>query len=198
MEINEALEQLEEIHHHVSRLGFYRGYRSIFVAFTGFSGLLAAYLQPKFVTSPLSFVYYWVVVAILNFLVSGGSVLHRFWFHESRMERQKTGQAIGQFWPSLAAGTFFTIAVCRFNESFIAFLPPLWLFLFGLAIYSSRPYLPAPIQWAAAYFFAAGLVLLGIIPQGLSLHPWGMGMGFGLGLLGVALLLYFNLERKEK
>jgi len=199
MEIDKALEQLEEIHNHVQRSEVYRGYRSIFTAALGFVALAAAYLQPKFVEldHPLSFVYFWVTVGVINFLLPSCQILFHYVIYETSLERKKTRLAVGQFLPCLFAGAFLTFAICKTSEAFIVFLPGLWSILFGMGVYASKPYLPGVIHWMAASFFMGGMVLLALVPSGESLSPWGMGLNFSLGLIVGACILYFNLERKK-
>jgi hypothetical protein len=199
MEIDKALEQLEEIHSHVQRSELYRGYRSILTAAMGLVALGAAFLQPRFVVleHPLSFVYFWVAVALANFLLPISQILFHYAAYESPLERKKTRLAVGQFLPCLLAGAFLTIAVCKTNENFIIFLPGLWSILFAMGVYASKPYLPGAIHWMALSFFLGGVILLALVPSGQSLSPWGMGLDFSLGLLAGAGILYFNLERKK-
>jgi hypothetical protein len=200
MEIHEALEQLDEIHHHVHRSQVYKGYRSVLTAIVGLSALFAAFLQPQFVdlSHPLTFIRFWVTVAAINSSLPIGSILFHFVLHENRLERHKTRQAIGQFIPCLVAGAVLTYAVCRSGDAFIPFLPGIWCILFGMGVYASRPYLPSAIDWMAAIFFLGGIVLLGTIPSGQSLSPWGMGSVFGFGLLIGAVILYLNIERNQR
>lgn len=199
MEINEALEQLEEIRHHVNRSEVYRGYRSVLTAVVGLLALVEAFLQPRFAApgQSLAFVYFWTTAAVLNILIPASSILFHFIVYESPLERRKTQQAIGQFLPALLAGAFITFAVCKTSESFIVFLPAIWSFLFGMGIYASKPYLPTAVHWVAASFFMGGVILLTQVPKGNSLSPWGVGLVFAFGMMAAALVLYFNIERKS-
>lgn len=199
MGIDEALEQIEEIHKQVHRSELYRGYRSILIAGMGAVALVAALLQARFVEPghPLSFVYFWVAVATANFVLPMGQILFQYFAQETALERRKTRMAVGQFLPCVLAGAFLTFAVCKTDLGFIVFLPGLWSILFGMGVYASRPFLPGAIHWMAAFFFLAGLVLLALVPSAQSLSPWGMGLTFGLGLELGAFILYFNLERKK-
>lgn len=199
MGIQEALEQLEEIHSHVHRSEVYRGYRSILTGVMGLVALAATLIQPHLVESghPLTFVYFWLVVAMANFVLPMSQILFHYFAHEKGLERRKTRLAVGQFLPCILAGAFLTFAVCKTDEAFIVFLPGLWAILFGMGVYASKPYLPGAVTWMAAFFFLGGVVLLALVPSGQSLSPWGMGLVFGLGLILGALILYFNLERKK-
>jgi hypothetical protein len=199
MEIDKALEQLEEIHSHVHRSEVYRGYRSLWTAAIGLLALIAAFLQPRFVEpgQSLAFVHFWVSVALLGFLLPVISILVHYFVNETGLERKKTRLAVGQFLPCLLAGAFLTFAICQSSEASIVFLPGLWAILFGMGVYASKPYLPGAIHWMAAFFFLGGMVLLALVPSGQSLSPWGMGLTFGLGLVAGAGILYFNLERKK-
>lgn len=199
MGINEALEQLEEIHSRVQRSEVYRGYRSVLTAVMGFLAVGAAFLQPRFVEPghPLSFVHFWVIVALANFLLPVSQILFHYVAYETPLERLKTRMAVSQFLPCLLAGAFLTFAVCKTSEAFIVFLPGLWSILFAMGVYASKPYLPGAIHWMAASFFLGGVVLLALVPSGNSLSPWGVGLDFGFGLMAGAWILYFNLERKK-
>src|SRR5579871_2850793 len=199
MEIEKALEHLEEIHNQVHRSEFYRGYRSILIGATGLVALAAALLQPRFVnpSQPLTFVYFSVAVAMANFLLPISQILFHYFAHESGLERRKTRLALGQFLPCLLAGVFLTFAVCKTDTAFVVFLPGFWAMLFGMGVYASKPYLPGAVHWMAAFFFLGGVGLLALVPSHESLSPWGMGLVFGLGLLMGAGILYFNLERKK-
>jgi hypothetical protein len=197
MEIQEALEQLDEIHHQVSRSSHYRGYRSVLTALVGGLALLAALLQPRWVHEgePLTFVFFWVGVAALGAALPLGHILYHYLAHEGALERRKTRLVVGQFLPCVFAGAFLTISICQLNESMIVVLPGLWSILFALGIYASKPYLPNAIQWMAGSFFLGGILLLSLIPSGSSLSPWGMGLDFGLGMFLGALVLRLNIER---
>jgi hypothetical protein len=199
MGIEEALEQLEEIHHHVSRSEVYKGYRSVLTALMGLIAFLAAFLQPHFVKAeqPLSFVYFWVAAAALNASLAATPILYHFIRFESRSERQKTLKAVGQFIPCVLAGAVLTFSMCKASEAFVPFMPALWSILFGMGVHASKPYLPSAIHWMAVFFFGGGLYLLTLAPQGLSLSPWAMGLDFGVGMLLGAAILYFNIERKR-
>lgn len=199
MEIDKALEHLEEIHNQVHRSEFYRGYRSVLVASAGLVALVAAFFQSRFVlaSQPLTFVTFWVTVAAANFFLPAGQILFHYFAHQKGLERRKTRLAVSQFLPCLLAGAFLTFAVCKTDTAFIIFLPGLWSILFGMGVYASKPYLPGAIHWMAGFFFLGGLVLLALVPSGQSLFPWGMGLDFGLGLFLGAGILYVNLERKK-
>src|ERR1039458_5504725 len=92
MEIDKALEQLEEIHNQVHRSEVYRGYRSIFTAALGLVALAAAYLQPRFVEldHPITFVYFWVTVGVLNLLLPLSQIFFHYVVYETSLERKKT------------------------------------------------------------------------------------------------------------
>jgi hypothetical protein len=46
-----------------------------------------------------------------------------------------------------------------------------------------------------AFYMLCGTSNLLLAGHGLALQPWSMGLPFGLGQLGTAAILYWNLER---
>src|SRR5687768_10757620 len=68
MDVTQALQQIDEIRHHLGRNEIYRGYRSTTIALTGVTGVLAAGALASFWPEADSFarVGFWVAVAMLN------------------------------------------------------------------------------------------------------------------------------------
>lgn len=108
---------------------------------------------------------------------------------KERSERYPTAAAF--------AGALVTVAVLRAAPATVPLLPGLWAVFYGLGVFASRPYLPRAIGWVALFYLGAGAVLLGLAGEGRSLSPWAMGLVFGPGQLALALVLHWNLERKE-
>ncbi len=196
MNVSQALEQLDEIRHHLGRSEVYRGYRSKTIAMTGLVGMISAaglwMFRPE--ASSISRVGFWVGVAALNLAVVTWEVLGDYGNHKTEHQRKVTQRTVGQFLPSIALGAVITFIVVGRNESF-DILPGLWAGLFALGIFSSRPYLPRGVGWVGAYYLVAASCLLVWSATALS-QPWVMGGVFGLGQSLLAYVLYQNLERK--
>jgi hypothetical protein len=216
MEIQRALDQISEIHGHLAKTDVYRGYRAVPVAFAGVLALVVAAVQTRLAGngSPLSFVLWWVGVALIGAVTSGGGILYSYVRQESEFARRRTRTAVGQLLPCLVAGAVITVPMTMGGSRCIAFLPGLWAMLFSLGIFASRPYLPRIMGWIALYYLVAGAVLLAMafppmsgsgwgtdsafeVGPSTSLSPWGMGLTFGVGQLLSGIVLYWNLERED-
>jgi hypothetical protein len=197
-DLSEALERIEEIHNHLAKGETYLGYRPIPVAASGLAGLLAAWLQPRFIPVPTaqSFVMYWLAAAAAcAFLAAVGVQIH-FVRDCDRFERRRTLHVWGQFIPCLVAGLLAGCAVVRVAPESVGLLPGFWTVLVSLGIFSSRPFLPRATGWIGLYFLAAGIWLL-LHPLSLqSPSMWPLAGIFAVGQLASAVMLYFNIERK--
>jgi hypothetical protein len=200
MRVSEALTQLDAIHDQLTKGEVYRGFQVPGVALGGVCGLAAAAVQGHFVPpgDASTFVIYWVAVAIVCALLGSGAALHAHFFREDAYARRRSRRVAAQFLPSVAAGAVATLAFWRAGPEFVAFLPGLWALLFGLGVFATRPYLPRAVGWVGLFYLAAGTFLLAAHEQSLAtLSGWRVGGVFGLGQLGTALVLYWNLERSD-
>ncbi len=198
-EVHKALGQIASIHEHLARTEVYRGYRAVPLAFSGLTGLLAAWLQPWVIGGkPASwFVYYWTVVAVIAFTVAMSEGVLHFLHRSTPYQRRRSVHVIGQFIPCLAAGACFAVFMVPCGEVAIRFLPGIWAILFSMGNFASLPYLPRSVFWLALGYFLAGVILLGLAESGQSLSPWGMGLTFGGGNIIAAALMYWSLEREN-
>jgi hypothetical protein len=190
-----ALEQLNEIHGHMARSQVYRGYRPLPVAFSGALGLLAACVQPHFVSAdaPVAFVKYWLIVAGLSALVAASAVLLHF-LRQSAQERRKILFVWCQFVPCLAAGGIAGSGIAAAAPQAAPLLPGLWALVFSLGIFSSRPFLPRTTGWVGIYYLVCGAWLL-LHPAPLDRAGWMLALVFFVGQCAAALMLYLKVER---
>lgn len=194
MRVDDALRQIEAIHDQLDKSETYRGFQVGGVAAGGVLGLAAAALQERFV-EPEYFVGYWVLVAAVCGLLSGGSALYSFFRVEDAVTRRKTARLLMQFLPSLVAGGVVTWVFVQAGLS--AYLPGLWALLFGLGVLASRPYMPRAIGWVSLYYLVCGCLLLVWSTRGHDLSGWQVGGVFGAGHLASALVLSRNVERDD-
>lgn len=198
MEIEKALAQIQEIHGHLAKSEVYRGYRSVPMAFTGMIGLMASVAQPYIVgetPTPSAFLHFWATICVANLLVVSLDMVYDYHAHLAPRDRRLTLRVVGQFIPSLVAGAVISVVFNQGHE--IELLPGLWALVFSLGAFASRPYLPRGVGWVALYYLICGCVLLSMAGSGASLAPWSMGASFGLGQLFLAMVLYWNLERRN-
>ena len=73
MDVPQALDRIEEIHAQIAKGEVFRGYRPIPVAVAGAVGLVAGWLQARFVPEGdgTRFLLYWLAVAGLNVTLLG-------------------------------------------------------------------------------------------------------------------------------
>lgn len=199
MELQRALAQVAAIQDQITRSDVYRGYRSLPVAGSGIIGLAAAWLQPRGLASdPLSFVVYWMVVAVCAGFVGASEVVYNYVVHDEALARQRTRRVVGQMLPSLLAGAIVTACLAHLSAALVPLLPGLWAICFGIGIFASKPYLVRASGWVALYFYVMGVALLWMARGPESLTPWSVGGTFGVGQLLTAAVLYWNLETDRR
>ena len=194
MNAADAAQQLSDIHAQLAKGEIYRGYRPAPVALSGVIGVAAGFAQPLLVGDGFEFVWFWVGVAVLNLTINGLSILSGY-LREDRYGQRHTETVVGQLLPSLAAGAVLTAAALLLKPALISALPAVWALLFGLGLFASRPYLPRFIGWVALYHFVLGGFVLQLSGATLAQLGWVMGLGFGLGQLAAAGVLWRNEER---
>ncbi|MFH0793053.1 MAG: hypothetical protein V2A74_03370 [bacterium] len=199
MELSKAVSQIQEIHEHLAKGEVYRGFRAPPLAASGVCALIAPMLQPHMTPAgdPVAEIVYWVGVAAVAGLIGGIEIFYNYLFREDSFSRRRTRKVLGQFLPCLMAGAAITAAVVRADAGAIPFLPGIWALLFGLGIFAARPYLPRATGWVALFYFCAGCVMLLAVGGGTEFSHWGLGVTFGVGQIAGAIVLYWNLERKD-
>lgn len=199
MEVGRALDQIAEIHEHLARTEVYRGSHSIPVAFSGVLAVAGWAIEPWLLPdpTPLGFVVYWVAIAAASIGCVGAEIVYHYFRRSGPAARRTTRKVVGQFAPCIVAGGLLTVTVAFSGPQAIPFLPGLWAVLLGLGLFSARPLLPRTIGWVALFYLCAGLVLVGRAGSAEVPESWGMGAAFGLGQFFSALVLYWNLERRE-
>jgi hypothetical protein len=188
---------MEDISEQLVKASVYRGYRSFYVGLSGIIGLMASYFAPQFVheVKSLSFVYYWGGVACANLILCGVCLGYQYFFKDTDYNRRKTRQILLQLAHTLGAGLIVCSIAFFVSREMIPILPGLWALIFGLGIFTMRPYLPDITVLAGYFYLAAALVLFLVAGTAPSLLVIGMGIAFGAGQLLSAALLYAGIER---
>ncbi|MES1213361.1 MAG: hypothetical protein ABUL64_02135 [Singulisphaera sp.] len=199
MEYNKALSQISEIHAQLAKGEIYRGFRSLPVALSGLAGFVAAAVAPRLgaTNSFASSTSYWLVAGVICGLIGFSETAIHYVRYEDALARRRSRKVLGQFVPGLAAGLGITWCLMRRGELLLPFLPGLWSVMFGLAIFSARPYLPRASGWIALWYLAMGLLWLTLPPADPWRSGWIVAATFGVGQLGAALVLFWNIERAE-
>jgi hypothetical protein len=194
----DALDQISEIHKHLAKSEVYRGYRSLPVALSGVVGFVAAWLQAPGLgaNDPVGFVVFWSAIAAVSVVLGSSEIVFNYVFREPAFERRKTRIVAAQFTPAVVVGAIATVILPRLSAALVPLLPGLWASLFGVAIFAARPYLPRATGWVALYYLVMGGWLLWHAAAGPP-SPWSVGGTFGAGQIFAALVLYWNLERRN-
>ena len=199
MEIDKALEKIDQIYGHLAKGEVYRGYRPLPVALTGAVAIIGSLAQAWFLPdlTPIGFVVFWVAIAVASVGLVTAALLKRHVATPSVVHRRATWRVVCQLLPALTAGAAVTLLFGRFYVALIPLLPGFWALLFSLGIFASRPYLPRATGWVGLFYFVAGVVLLAVAETGATLSPLAMGATFGPGQLVSGLVLFYNLERTD-
>ena len=199
MDVPQALDRIEEIHAQMAKGEVFRGYRPVPVAIAGAVGLLAGWLQPRFVPADgvgTGFVAFWLAVAALNVALNAGVVATGYARSRDAFARRHTRQVVGQFVPCLLAGAAVSLCLPAADPGLARLLPGLWALLFGLGVFASRPYLARATGWVALFFVVAGTALLAFPGRDLARLGLAHGAVFGAGLLAAAVVLHLDVPRE--
>lgn len=198
METRRALDQIAEIHQHVTRADVYQDYRALPVGLSGLGAVAAAALQPA-VLGPepgVSFLWYWMAVAAFCGAIAATGVLRGYVRARTAAERHHTRTVTGQLLPAVVAGIAVSLALGLAGPELRALLPGLWAICFSLGLFASRPYLPRNIGWVGLYYLVAGVVALAMAAASGDATPWSVGIPFGVGQVFAGIVLYWNQERR--
>lgn len=202
MELDNALNQIAEIHRQMSLARTFRGYRAATTLFTAAVAVLAACFQswwiPDAPRDPSRFADLWVSVAIVCLVVVGSEMALRFRRTDSPMQRRLTLQAIEQFLPVIVIGGLVTLVLSESARQSMWMLPGLWSIFFGLGILSSRQLLPRPLVFVGAFYLLCGLVGFTAERSATAFSPWWIGLPFGIGQTAAAFILHWSLERNHE
>jgi hypothetical protein len=206
MQVDEALGQIAEIHDHLARGEEYRGFHPVAVAASGLIGLVAAAAQSSvlfFVSNWLSgptyaeFAAYWLVVAAFAGAVGVAPAVSNYFYHEDEFARRRTRRIAGQFLPCVVAGLCITVVAIRLEWHVVTILPGIWMLLFSLGIFATRPYLPRAIGWIGLFYLLAGVGLLAQPTTDVQTAGWAVGSVFAIGQFATTAVLTRNLERLD-
>ena len=198
MDFPRALTQIAEIHEQIAKGEIYRGYRPLPIAASGLVGVAAALAQPEAAgTQPMTFVWYWTIVAIVAALVGISEIAYNYVFHEPASGRRRTRMVVGQFLPGILGAAVLTGSFVHVSPRLVSLLPGVWAICFGIGTFSSRPYLPRASGGVALFYFAVGSLLLWTASLDAPLNGWQVGGTFGAGQLLAAMVLYWKIERAD-
>ncbi|HEY2784141.1 MAG TPA: hypothetical protein VGJ05_04125 [Fimbriiglobus sp.] len=196
MQLQDAMDRLDQIHGHLTRSEVYRGFRVPTVALVGAVAILAAGVQAKLpgIRDGSGFVGYWVAVAGIGGLLGTAAGVRSYFFREDEFARRRSRRVLFQFGPCLLAGGAVTVGVMQAGPGLVAFLPGIWGVVFGLGMIAACPYLPRAVGPVGLGYVVAGSVLLICVRPATLPSAWAVGGLFGAGHFATALALWFEGE----
>jgi len=192
-ELHQALGDIGSIRRQVAEATQFRGYGPATLTTTGLMAVVAAAAQAVWVPEPAghfgAYLTIWVGTAVVGAGLAGTQMCRRSRRIHSGLSNEMIRMAVEQFMPAVGAGVLLTIALVRFAPTVAWMLPGLWQVLFGLGVFSSCRFLPRAMRWAGAWYLLIGLVAISS-GDARALAPWTMGVGFGVGQMLVAAVLW--------
>ncbi len=200
MDVNKAADQISEIHRHLVKSEVFYGFKPVILLLVGLTAIAAAVVQSWLMppAADVIFLIQWMIVGCIIIVIIYGNIIYNYLKSGSNYEIHQMMRVCMQFVPSLVAGSIITGVLFLLQTPAVAFLPGIWAIIFGLGIFSMRPYLPRFIGWSALFYLLAGGLLLYLVRYNLSYSPWGMGLTFGVGHLFASLIMHLDIERNIK
>ena len=205
METNWAEESLKTIRILMERSAIYRRALAPIMLFAGFVGVLAAAVGILLhLDSATAFGYLWLDTALFAFV--GALLIARrqaikdkesFWSPPAR----RVVQAMLPSWlvGLIGDSVFQVIAVS--NPQLIWWLPPIWMVLYGFALYGAGFFMPRGIRFFGWLFMGSGCgVFCAILEDWVDLQftaHWLMGFFFGVLHLAYGAYLYLTEKGKN-
>src|SRR5947209_10869350 len=129
MELRDALTQISEIRQQVARTEVFRGYRALPVAFSGLLALTVAACQQAWLPEPAqnlpAFLGTWVAAALVSLLATGVEMLLHCRRAGTRLTRETTWLAVGQFLPCVVVGGLLLCVLAGYAPETLWMLPGL-------------------------------------------------------------------------
>ena len=172
----------------------FRGLGPSVVAASGGLALLTALAQwmwPLALSpNPTVFFLCWVFTALISAGLIGVEMIARSRRHHGGLADAMVISAIERFIPSALAGAAIAAVMMKYSPTTLWILPGLWQVLVALGLFSAIRSLPRAINFVAAWYFVAGIVVLIMSSFDQALSPWYMGVPFTVGQLALGLCLH--------
>lgn len=197
-ELDDALADISAIRSQIARSSLFHGYGPATVAGTGLLAIAAASLQAALLDAPASelasYLALWIGTALLGAAITGAEMIVRARRIHGDLASDMLAAAVEQFLPALAVGGLLTFVLVTQAAETAWMLPGLWQVVFALGVFASGRFLPRSIFWVGGWYLLSGLSALMLARGEYALSPAAMGVGFGVGQLLTAALLYRSRE----
>jgi hypothetical protein len=192
-DLDKALGDISSIRREMAHSTQFRGYGPATLAATGALAFLASAAQATWLPEPAShmpaYLGLWIATAVLGSTLTGTQMYRRSRRMHSGLSDEMIQMAVEQFLPAVGAGALMTLALFLYAPSVLWMLPGLWQVIFSLGVFSSCRFLPRPMIATGAWYLLAGLVCIAL-GDSRALAPWTMGVGYGVGQLLAACILF--------
>jgi hypothetical protein len=194
VEIERALSDLAEVRDRLIRVQRFEGYSGAAAIASGIAAFVAGYVQLQRIPLPHEpdelhrYVVIWMICLAVALALNYGAVA--IWFVRHRGPAATSGfrTAARSIAPSVVLGGLLTVALI--DRSAYALLPGTWFAFYSLGLFASRDAIPRS-SFAITLGFAALAALFLVSPlQSVALAWWVMPLGFGLGQIGVGVLIW--------
>jgi hypothetical protein len=193
--LHKALGDISSIRRQMAQSTEFRGYGPATLAATGAMAVAAALVQaiwlPDPARHPRAYLAIWGVTAVLAAVLTGVQMYTRTRRMHSGLSNEMIRMAVEQFLPAAGTGLLMSLVLVRFVPSAFWMLPGLWQVIFSLGIFSSCRFLPKLMNVAGVWYLLSGMACIAI-GDGRALSPWAMGIGYGVGQLLVAVILFIG------
>jgi hypothetical protein len=194
-DLHKAIGDISSIRRQMARSTEFHGYGPATLAATGFTAMLAAAAQARWLPEPANhigvFLAIWMSTAVVSAALIGTEMFARTRRMHSGLADEMIRMAVEQFLPSAGAGALLTFVMVRYVPSADWMLPGIWQIIFSLGVFSSCRFLPRPMVAAGGWYLLTGLVSIAA-GGNRALSPWIMGIAFGFGQLLVAAVQLFH------
>lgn len=193
-EVKRALSQIADIHTQLTAASRFRGFAPAAMGVNAVLLLGVALAQSVWpdvlAKDPVRYVTVWGAALGVATVISASEAIARSRHLHGRMAEIMLGSTLRLLLPFVAAAVVIAVAICKFSPTSAWMLPGLWQILVGLAGFAVASSLPPAIRWASGWYFLCGAIVFGLGARDGELSPWMMGVPFGVGLAGVALIFH--------
>jgi hypothetical protein len=194
LELRQALSDLAEVRDRLERAQRFEGYSAVAAVASGFVALAAGYIQlqtaplPRYSDALHRYVIIWLACLAVALTLNYGAVGIWLWKHRGPGAVSGFRTAARSIAPSVVLGGLLTVALI--DRLAYSLLPGTWFAFYSLGLFASRDAIPRS-AFAITLGFAALAALFLVSPlQSVALSWWVMPLGFGLGQIGVGLLIW--------
>lgn len=171
----------------------FQGFGPLTVALTAGLALFTGFAQtfiPALSATPKAYFTTWIVAAVISVALIALEMVKRSRRHHGGLADSMLHAAAANFIPAGVAGLLLFIAFAFYAPDLLWLLPPLWLILVGIGIFSALRMLPTNVMFGAAFYIILGFITFIILASNRILTPWAMALPFALGQGVMAILLH--------